>query len=151
MEISANGLNLIKSFEGYSPTSYQDSVGVWTIGYGSTMWNDGKRVIEGQVITKDGAEKVLNWEVTNKTASINSMLAPTVVNQNQFDSLFSFTYNLGVGDLRSSTLLKKVKVNPNDTSIRNEFMRWNKAGGQVLKGLTIRRQKEADNYFNPTL
>lgn len=71
---------------------------------------------------------------------------PTLT-QNQFDALVSFTFNLGEGSLKSSTLLKKVNANPSDTTISSEFLKWNKAGGKVIDGLTKRRQAEAKLYF----
>jgi lysozyme len=67
--------------------------------------------------------------------------------QSQFDALTSFCYNLGGGNLKSSTLLKKVNLNPNDPTIKAEFLKWNKAGGKVLAGLTRRREAEATLYF----
>lgn len=145
--VSKNGIDLIKKFEGYSSKSYQDSVGVWTIGYGCTMWSDGKKVKEGQVIDLTAAEKLLQWEVEQKTKAITALLAGVPINQNQLDAVISFTYNLGVGAFTRSTLLKKIKANPADPAIRDEFMKWNKAGGVVLKGLTRRREAEANLYF----
>jgi lysozyme len=151
MEASQKGIDLIKKFEAFRTNSYQDGGGVWTIGYGSTMWMDGKAVTAGQTITMDGANKLLMWEATNKSHSINGMLGNTVVTQNQFDSLLSFAYNLGVGALSGSTLLKKLKMNPNDPAISYEFSRWNKiniAGKYVISdGLSKRRTLEAANYF----
>jgi lysozyme len=70
------------------------------------------------------------------------------INQNQFDALVSFCYNVGPGNLKSSTLLKKVNANPNDPTIRTEFLKWNKGGGKVLAGLTRRRTAEANLYFS---
>jgi lysozyme len=70
------------------------------------------------------------------------------INQNQFDALVSFCYNLGPNNLKSSTLLKKVNLNPSDPTILNEFLKWNKGGGRVLKGLTKRRQAESNLYFS---
>ena len=69
------------------------------------------------------------------------------VNQNQFDALVDFAYNCGVGNFQSSTLLKKVKLNPNDPTIRAESTKWNKGGGKVLRGLTDRRTNESNLYF----
>ena len=68
------------------------------------------------------------------------------INQNKFDALCCFAYNVGVNALKSSTLLKKVNINPNDPTIKNEFLKWNKANGRALTGLTKRRQEEADLY-----
>lgn len=147
MTPSKNCIDLIKKFEGFRSESYQDSVGVWTVGYGSTMWPDGNKVQSGQKMTMLEAEKVMAWELDRKGKVIISALPTTIINQNQYDALLSFAYNLGVGALLKSTLFKKLKLNPNDESIRAEFMRWVNAGGKTLKGLITRRKAEADLYF----
>jgi lysozyme len=147
MNPSQNCINLIKQFEGYRTKAYLDAVGVPTIGYGSTMWNDGKKVQLGETITLEGAGLLLYWEVNRKAVILDSL----ILTQNQYDALTSFIYNVGSGAFSKSTLLKKVKANPNDSAIRNEFLKWNK--GRVngvlveLKGLTRRRNAEADMYF----
>lgn len=142
-------IDLVKQFEGIYLDAYLCPAGVPTIGYGSIMWPDGTRIQLGQKITMEGAEKLLQWELDKKRTVINAWKLR--INQNQFDALLSFAYNLGIGNLNSSTLLKKVKMNANDPSIADEFMRWNKArvGGvlKVLPGLTRRRKAESDLYF----
>ncbi len=149
MKASNNCIELLKYFEGFRAEAYQDIANVWTIGFGSTMWDTGDRVKEGETITVERAEELLQWELKNKVAA----LAGLVVNQNQIDAILSFVYNLGVGAFNSSTLRKKIKYNPNDPTIKDEFLRWNKArvnGVKVpVKGLTIRRRKEAELYFKP--
>jgi len=147
MNPSKNCIDLIKKFEGFRSEAYQDSVGIWTVGYGSTMWPDGKKVQPGQRMTIQEAEAVMTWELTRKGKEILSGLPTTIINQNQYDALVSFAYNLGVGALLKSTLFKKLKVNPNDPSIRTEFMRWVNAGGKRLTGLVRRREAEANLYF----
>jgi lysozyme len=148
MNPSQNCINLIKQFEGYRSKAYIDAVGVPTIGYGSTMWNDGKKVKLGETITLEGAGLLLYWEVNRKAV----MLDKLTINQNQYDALTSFIYNVGSGAFSKSTLFKKVKANANDVSIRNEFLKWNKGrvGGVLveLKGLTRRRIAESDLYFS---
>jgi lysozyme len=147
MNPSQNCINLIKQFEGYRTKAYLDAVGVPTIGYGSTMWNDGKKVQLGETITLEGAGLLLYWEVNRKAVILDSL----ILTQNQYDALTSFIYNIGSGAFSKSTLFKKVKANPSDPVIRNEFLKWNK--GRVngvlveLKGLTRRRNAEADMYF----
>jgi lysozyme len=141
------GLDLIKSFEGLYLKAYLCPANVPTIGYGSITWPDGKKIELGQQVDLQTAEKLLMWEVNKKAVEVAKM-APGL-NQNQFDSLVSFAYNLGTGALKSSTLLKKVKANPNDPTIRDEFNKWNRGGGKVLKGLVRRRKAEADLYFKP--
>lgn len=148
MKPSINCINLIKQFEGYRSKAYLDAVGVPTIGYGSTMWNDGKKVKLGETITLDGAGVLLYWQVNKMCVILDAL----TLNQNQYDALSSFIYNIGTGAFSKSTLLKKVKINPKDETIRNEFLKWNK--GRVngllteLKGLTTRRKAEADLYFS---
>lgn len=147
MTPSKNCIDLIKKFEGFRSEAYQDSVGVWTVGYGSTMWPDGNKVQPGQKMTMDEAEKVMAWELDRKGKVILSALPTTIISQNQYDALLSFAYNLGVGALLKSTLFRKLKLNPDDETIRAEFMRWVNAGGKPLKGLITRRKAEADLYF----
>lgn len=144
MNPSINCINLIKQFEGYRSKAYLDAVGVPTIGYGSTMWNDAKKVKLGETITLDGAEKLLMWYLNKKSLILQNLN----LNQNQFDALLSFIYNVGLTAFNKSTLLKKVKANPNDATIRNEFMRWVNKGSSFEKGLTRRRKAESDLYFS---
>jgi lysozyme len=139
---SINCINLIKTFEGYRPNAYVDSVGVVTIGYGSTHWMDGKKIRLGEKITLEGAELLLHWEL-NKSNVIDDLS----LNQNQYDALTSFIYNCGVNAFSKSTLFKKIKINPNDIQIKNEFIKWNKGNGKVIKGLTNRRNAEAELYY----
>lgn len=148
MNLSDQLYSFIKNFEGCRLKAYNDGVGIMTIGYGSTMYPEGTRVKEGDMITQERAEFMLKWEVILKAKSVAAFLYNVVLKQQQFDALVSFAYNVGVGNLQKSTLLKKVKLNPNDESIRDEFMKWNKAGGKTLEGLTRRRAAEADLYFS---
>lgn len=136
MKISKKGLDLIKQFEGLELKAYKDSVGVVTIGYGST----GPHVSMGMVITQEQAESLLKQDVSRFEKGVSD-LVKVPLNQNQFDALVSFSFNLGLGNLKSSTLLRK--LNSLDyVGTANEFPRWNKAGGVVLKGLTRRREAE---------
>jgi lysozyme len=136
MDISQNGLSLIEGFEGLRLTAYQDQVGVWTIGYGHT----GRDVTPGLTITKDQANGLLHKDVQVPVQTINNSVK-VALSQNQFDALVSFIYNLGTGSFLSSTLLKK--LNTGDyTGAAQEFLRWNRAGGVVVQGLTNRRTKE---------
>lgn len=134
-------------FEGYKAKAYLCPAGVVTIGFGSTMYQDGRKIKIGDTINENQGEELLMWELKNKSNAIHGL----TINQNQFDSLLSFVYNLGVGAFAKSTLRKKILINPNDPAIKVEFMKWNKArvGGQLmeLKGLTRRREAEAEMYF----
>lgn len=146
MRASENGINLIKQFEGCRLTAYQDSVGVWTIGYGWTQSVDGNPVAKGMVITQQKADDLLKQGVVQYENGVNS-LVKVQLNQNQFDALVDFAYNLGVNALRGSTLLKK--LNAGDyAGAANEFTKWNKAGGKELAGLTRRREAEKSLFLS---
>lgn len=152
MHTSKAGIDLIKSSESCHLKAYIDPVGIPTIGWGSTMHQTGKRVKMGDVLTQKEADMLLSWEVALKEVGVNSMLFPYKVSQQQFDALMSFAYNLGLGALAKSTLLKVIKKNPNDPIIAKEFAKWNKGrvNGKLveLRGLTIRRKMESDLYFS---
>jgi len=147
-KISKKGLDLIKKFEGLKLKPYLCSAGVPTIGYGNTLYENGKKVsLKDTIITEQRATELLSHSLKNLEQHVDSFCRDDI-NQNQFDALVSFAFNLGPYNLKSSTLLKKVNKNPNDPTIRDEFMRWTKAGGKVLKGLVERRKCEADLYFS---
>ena len=141
METSQDGLKLIKKFEGCELKSYQDSVGVWTLGYGHT-----KGVEEGQEITQDEAEEMLASELGEYEGYINDMVECDL-EQHQFDALVAWVYNLGPTNLRSSTMLKRLNANDLD-DVPNQIKRWDKAGGKVLQGLVRRREAEALMFQN---
>jgi len=141
VKISQDGLKLIKKFEGCELKSYQDSVGVWTIGYGHT-----KGVEEGQEITQDEAEEMLASELDEYEGYINDMVECDL-EQHQFDALVAWVYNLGPTNLRSSTMLKRLNSNDLD-DVPNQIKRWDKAGGKVLAGLVRRREAEALMFQN---
>ena len=146
MRASENGINLIKQFEGCRLTAYQDSVGVWTIGYGWTQSVDGNPVAKGMVITQQKADDLLKQGVVQYENGVNS-LVKVQLNQNQFDALVDFAYNLGVNALRGSTILKK--LNTGDyAGAANEFTKWNKAGGKELAGLMRRREAEKSLFLS---
>lgn len=132
----------IKGWEGCRLTAYRCPGGVLTIGYGHT----GPDVTEGLAIDRNTADLLFEADVNTFASSVGRML-PAGLRQCQYDALVSFAYNCGTGNLKASTLLKKVKANPDAPSIRAEFMKWNKSKGKVLAGLTRRRAAEADHYF----
>jgi len=149
MKLNKEGYNIIKSFEGLSLKPYLCSAKVPTIGYGNTFYENNKKVLMSDPpITKQRAEELLQLNADRFARKVMNLVKKPIT-QNQLNALTSFAYNVGSGALASSTLLKKVNVNPNDITIRNEFLRWNKANGVALKGLTNRRIKEADLYFTP--
>ena len=147
MKCSDSGIRLIQEFEGLRLTSYLCSAGVPTIGYGATYYADGSKVKLGQTITRDQANQLLKDHLKEFEGSVIGLLNTTKVNQNQFDALVSFCFNLGAGNLAKSQLLRIVKANPNDPKIALEFAKWNRAGGEVSRGLVRRRKKEAELYF----
>ena len=136
MNISQEGLSLIKMFEGCELEAYKCAANVWTIGYGST---DG--VKEGMEISQERAEMLLLEDVEVFEESVNK-LVEVPLEQNQFDALVSWTFNLGSTNLKNSTLLKV--LNDKDyEGVPAQIKRWNKAGGKVLQGLIRRREAEA--------
>jgi len=133
---SQNGLNLTEQFEGLRLTAYQDSVGVWTIGYGHT----GNDVRPGLTITQQQANNLLMQDTQSAAAAVNRLVT-VAINQDEFDALVDFTFNLGQNALAGSTLLRK--LNAGDfAGAAAEFPKWCKAGGKVLQGLVRRRQAE---------
>ena len=139
MKISSNGIELIKIFEGLELEAYKCAAGVWTIGYGHI-----KGVHEGMNITEDTANKMLMEELVEYENYIDQAVTVPLA-QCQYDAMVSWVYNLGNGNLTSSTLLKVLNSGDYD-GVPAQMMRWNKAGGKVLEGLTRRRQAEADLF-----
>ncbi|HDC4579627.1 TPA: lysozyme [Enterobacter cloacae] len=140
MQTSEKGVALIKEFEGCKLTAYQDSVGVWTIGYGWTQPVDGKPIRAGMTIKQETAERLLKTGLVSYESDV-CRLVKVGLTQGQFDAMVSFTYNLGARSLSTSTLLRKLNAGDYATAA-DEFLRWNKAGGKVLNGLTRRREAE---------
>ena len=145
MTISKNGIALIKAHEGFRLKAYLCPANVWTIGYGHT----GSDVYMGKVITEDEAENLLITDLIKFEKAVRNNVHKQLT-QNQFDALVSFTFNLGEGNLKKSTLLRKVNQNPNDPSIEIEFKKWVNAAGKRLPGLVKRRAEEAELYFKPS-
>jgi lysozyme len=141
------GIEIIKLMEGFRSAPYKCPAGIPTIGYGATFYPGGKKVtMADATITEARGTELLQSMLVSFEQYVDSYCRDDI-NQNQFDALVSFAYNLGPGNLKSSTLLKKVNANPEDESIRLEFMKWVKAGGKTLKGLVRRREAEANLYF----
>ena len=136
MNTSAEGIALIKKFEGCELKAYQCSAGVWTIGYGHT-----KDVEEGDTISKDQAEEMLVEELHEYENYVNEYVN-VALSQNQFDALVSWVYNLGPANLKASTMLKVLNSGKYE-DVPAQIKRWNKAGGKVLEGLIRRREAEA--------
>ena len=145
MKTSNNGYNLIKTNEGFRANAYQDPAGVWTIGWG-TAATSGVDIHKGMIVTKEQAQTFLEHEVVKIENQINKNLK-VVINQNQFDALVDFCYNLGTGALFGSTLWRDVQAG-NFAGAGMEFHKWNHAGGVVLAGLTKRRMEESKLFLS---
>lgn len=137
--------SLIKTFEGLQLTAYLCPAGIYTIGYGNTFYEDGKPVKKGDKVTKETAEHLLPLIVKKFAIDVNQAVTVNL-RQHQFDALVSFCYNVGIGNFKSSTLLKRVNANAPMMAIKAEFLKWNRGGGKVLAGLTRRRNSEAFLY-----
>ena len=137
MKVSQECVDLVKFFEGFEANAYLCPANVWTIGYGRT-----KDVREGDIIPEVQAERDVVEELEEFAEQVLNSVKVELT-QNELDALTSWTYNLGVGNLQSSTLLKKLNTGDYE-SVPSEMVRWNKAGGKVLAGLTKRREAEAE-------
>lgn len=147
MEISRKGIDLIKSFEGFRPKMYLDSANLPTIGWGTLIDEEGEKWLLTATINELTAENLLRLDIIIFEKRL-ALLIKKPLTQNQYDAIVSFAYNVGTAAVRKSTLLIKLNKNPNDPTIRNEFMKWIRAGGKENKGLKNRRAKEADLYFS---
>ena len=146
MKLDITGVNLLAKLEGLELKAYKCSANVWTIGLGNTFYEDGSKVKEGDKITKEQAYHLFYLIAAKFEKAINQNVKKEIT-QNQFNSLFCLIYNIGISGFKSSTLLKLVNINPKDANIAKQFLRWNKAGGNVIAGLTNRRIIESALYF----
>lgn len=143
MKASDNCIALIKRFEGYLNKPYLCPAGIPTIGFGTTVYPSGKKVLlSDPPITMTEACFFLKNDLIRFENAINKAITVSIT-QNQFDAICSFVYNVGIGSFLDSTLLKKINAGE---YAGDEFMRWNKAGGKVLAGLTERRQAEKNLF-----
>jgi lysozyme len=143
LSCSPRGRALIEKFEGLRLTAYQDMVGVWTIGYGHT----GPDVKAGLTITQQQAEQLLINDLARFNNGVNALVT-VKINQNQFDALISFSYNLGLGSLQQSTLLRLLNAG-NFQAAADQFPRWDRAGGKEVAGLLARRNAERALFLTP--
>lgn len=142
--LSENGLKALHAREGLRLKPYLDTKGVPTIAMGNTYYKDGTRVtMQDTPLTKEQAEE-LGTIIANDFAKKVKTFIKTNVNQNQFDALVSLAYNIGTEGFRTSTVLRKVNINPNDPTIGKAFMMWTKN-----KELIGRRKTEVEQYFKP--
>lgn len=144
MDALAMAEDLCKRFEGLYLRPYLCPAGVPTIGYGATFYENGRRVLmTDPPISKARAEQLLRWHLTRRFIPAVMSLCPGAETPQQVAALTDFAFNLGEGNLRTSTLRRKVNAGQWD-EVPAQLMRWNKAGGRVLRGLTRRRQAEVD-------
>lgn len=141
MQISSRGLGLIKQFEGLKLTAYRCPAGVPTVGYGHT----GPDVKMGMTITEPQADALLRQDVAKFERGVEKLAPKTT--QGQFDALVSFAFNLGLKALEGSTLLRLHKAGDYQAAAP-QFLRWNRAGGRILPGLTRRRAQERGLYLS---
>ncbi|MBS1204072.1 MAG: muraminidase [Proteobacteria bacterium] len=140
----AAGLTLIKSFEGLSLEKYRDAVGKWTIGYGHLILPQENFP---QALSKVEAEDLLRADLGMTERGVHRLVTVDL-NQNQFDALVAFTFNVGVGNLQDSTLLRLLNQGQYQAAA-DQLPRWNKAGGKILPGLTRRRDAERALFMAP--
>lgn len=149
MKIDKAGRDLIYHFEGVRLKAYNDVVGVPTIGVGFTYYPGGKKVQIGDTITQTECDTMFTAIVASYEEAVLKLVT-VPVNQNQFNSLVSFSFNVGTSALKGSTLLKRVNAKSSPDLIKAAFLMWNKAGGKVNADLQERRIKEAD-LFNKSV
>ena len=144
MKASVDAYELIKQFEGLRLEAYLCPAGIWTIGYGHTSG-----VSPNSFITIQEADEYLHRDVAAIEIQLNKLNLS--LRQCQWDAIVSFVFNIGIGNFKASTLLAKIRINPDDNSIIDEFLRWVYANGKVMRGLQKRRLTEMKLYFSDKL
>lgn len=144
MKASVDAYELIKQFEGLRLKAYLCPAGIWTIGYGHTSG-----VSPNSFITIQEADEYLHRDVATIEMQLNKLNLS--LRQCQWDAIVSFVFNVGIGNFKASTLLAKIRINPDDNSIMDEFLRWVYANGKVMRGLQKRRLAEMKLYFSDKL
>jgi len=145
-KVSNQGIDLIKKFEGLRTTSYIDSAGVWTIGYGHTL-----TAKPSMTISTQEADSLLRKDLVTAEAGVMRALTTkpyAELSQAQIDALVSFTFNVGAGAFHTSTMARLINSNAPALDVANEFARWKFAGGRVLPGLVMRRGLESQLYLS---
>jgi lysozyme len=140
-------LDTIQQFEGLKLKAYKDSVGIWTVGFGNIFNLDtGNPIKEGDEISLETAERWLKIEVDNLQAKMRKVIT-VPLNNNQWTALTSLAYNIGFGAFKRSTLLRLLNAGASKEEVAKQILRWNKAGGKEVKGLTNRRQAEFNLFI----
>jgi GH24 family phage-related lysozyme (muramidase) len=148
MKTGERGLKLIKEFEGCKLKAYQCPAGVWTIGIGSTHYGDGTPVTKNRTLPNEGAAiALLAATIGQYEKAVNA--TGVELTQNEYDALVCLCYNIGAGNFFKSTLVKMLKAGDDKAEIAKQFLRWDKAGGKPLAGLTRRRNAEAELFLTP--
>ena len=153
MKLSENGLKLIQEFENFVATPYLDSARVWTIGYGSTYYPNGKKVTgKDKPITRTYADTMQRHIITTDFEPVvNDLLKKEIasgfITQNMYDAILSLTYNIGVNGFKKSSVLRLLKQG-DKLNASNAFLLWNMAGGKVLRGLVRRRERERKLFLS---
>ena len=146
MKTGYEGLKLIKEFEGCKLLSYKCPAGVWTIGIGSTRYADGSPVKANQALPNEAAAiQLLTKTLASYEHTVNAI--GTELTQNEYDALVCLCYNIGSGNFATSTLVKMLKAGEPKSEVAKQFLRWDKAGGKPLAGLTRRRNAEAELFL----
>ena len=145
LKMNQAGYDLLKNSEGLKLEAYLCPAGKWTIGYGSTLYEDGSKVKKGDTITKERADKLLN-NLISMFEEDAKRLIKVELNDNQFSALVDFIYNLGIGNFRKSTLLKKINSGELEGA-SEEFERWIYSNGKKLEGLRKRRKSEKELFL----
>ena len=145
MRLDNNGKKLIYGFEGVSLKAYLDVAGVPTIGVGFTYYPGGEKVKLGDTITQAQCDTIFNTIITSYEDAVNNSVK-VIIGQNQFNSLVSFSFNVGIGALAKSTLLKRINSKTSPELIKQAFLMWDEASGKINDDLLKRRTREADLY-----
>ncbi len=150
-KVNNAGLELVKGFEGLFLKPYLCPAQVPTIGYGTIVYDNGVKVsLKDPAITEARAVELLQHELNEKAHNVERMTKVSL-NDNEFAALVSFAYNIGWPSLEKSTLMKLLNSNADRTAVADQFLRWNKAGGKELPGLTRRRQAERSLFLQPSV
>ncbi len=146
MQMTKQGLALIRDFEGFAASAYRCPAGIWTIGYGHTSAAGPPLVEPGMKMSREEAERVLAADIATFAKGVRGELTRELAPQ-QFSAIVSFAYNAGLGAFRRSSLLRAVNEGRLD-SVPQKLMLWVRAGGRVLPGLVRRRRAEADLFMS---
>lgn len=150
MKLSSNGIDFLKKEEGFRSNMYYDAAGLPTIGYGTLIDTPEEQKFLTQPISEEEAERLFLDQLTTYEKAVNDSIK-TPIQQHQFDALVSLAYNIGPFGFKTSTVVKKINNNEQESLIRAWWTAWNKAGGKVLTALQNRREREVELFFSNPL